>query len=322
MRRTWRWVSLGAVSMFVAGFLFAEQDGLRTVRLRSGSTVRGEILKNDNERVVVDLGYTVLEIPADEIERIEDDGAASEGSGASGAGGDIYLVATDRRELTVKENLGRCSEAVVQVRTSIGLGSGFLIHPDGYVVTNHHVIAGERDLTVTLFEDGDRELRRLEFSNVRIVATNPYADLALLKIEDGDRDTFPAVPLGDSSRLRQGQTVFAIGSPLGLERSVSQGIVSLKNRPLGGRIFIQSTAQINLGNSGGPLFNLLGEVVGVNNMKIAAEGIEGLAFAVPSNTLKDFLDNRDAFAFDVRHPNAGFRYIRPPAPPADRTGQE
>jgi serine protease Do len=185
------------------------------------------------------------------------------------------------------------------------------------VVTNHHVIAGEHDLTVTMFESGDRELRRVPFDEIRIVATNPHVDLALLKIEDAGRRELPTVPLGDSSRLRQGQTVFAIGSPLGLERTVSQGIVSLKNRSLGGHIFIQSTAQINPGNSGGPLFDLKGEVVGVNNMKISAQGVEGLGFAVPAQVLKEFLDNRDAFAFDVRHPNAGFRYNEPPVSEGD-----
>jgi serine protease Do len=322
MRRLRCLAGLIAGLVFLAGSPVAEEGGLRTVRLRSGSIVRGEILKTGTDRVIVDLGYTVMEIPADEIERIDDDGEPAGGDGSATLSGDIYLIAADRRELTVKENLERCGEAVVQVRSSIGLGSGFIIHPDGYVVTNHHVIAGEHDLTVTMFEEGDRELRRVPYSNVRIVATNPFADLALLKIEDAGRGELTPVPLGDSSRLRQGQTVFAIGSPLGLERTVSQGIVSLKNRPLGGRIFIQSTAQINMGNSGGPLFNLRGEVVGVNNMKIAAAGIEGLGFAVPANTLKDFLDNRDAFAFDVRHPNAGFRYNRPPGQESEDIPQE
>jgi serine protease Do len=309
-----RWV---AGLVIVASPLLADDEGLRTVHLHSGATVRGEILKTAPDRVVIDLGYTVLAIPADEVERIDTDGETTQADGPTALGGDVYLVASERRELTVKENVDRCGAAVVQVSSSIGMGSGFLIHPDGYVVTNHHVIAGEHDLTVTMFESGDRELRRVPFDEIRIVATNPHVDLALLKIEDTGRRELPTVPLGDSSRLRQGQPVFAIGSPLGLERTVSQGIVSLKNRSLGGHIFIQSTAQINPGNSGGPLFDLQGEVVGVNNMKISAQGVEGLGFAVPAQVLKEFLDNRDAFAFDVRHPNAGFRYNEPPVSEGD-----
>ena len=121
-------------------------------------------------------------------------------------------------------------------------------------------------------------------------------------------------PVSQRLAIEGGEPVFAIGSPLGLERTVSQGIISLKNRPLGGQLYIQTTAQINPGNSGGPLFNLRGEIVGVNNMKAMMVGIEGVNFAIPAATLKEFLRNRDAFAFDTRHPNAGFRYLEPPRP--------
>ena len=81
---------------------------------------------------------------------------------------------------------------------------------------------------------------------------------------------------------------------------------------IGGRLYLQTTTQINPGNSGGPLFNMRGEVIGVNNMKIAAIGAEGLGFAISLNVLKSFLDNRDAYAFDPRNPNTGFRYLKPP----------
>ena len=89
-------------------------------------------------------------------------------------------------------------------------------------------------------------------------------------------------------------------------------IVSSRNRLVDGLLYIQTTTQINPGNSGGPLFNLRGEVVGVNNMKAMAVGVEGLNFAIPATVLKNFLSNRDAFAFDPRSPNAGFRYNPPP----------
>lgn len=125
------------------------------------------------------------------------------------------------------------------------------------------------------------------------------------------------MPLGDSQSVGEGQTVFAIGSPLGLERTVSQGIISLRNRALGGLLYLQTTTQINPGNSGGPLFNLRGEVVGVNNMKPMMTGIEGLNFAIPVSVLKTFIINRDAYAFDPRNPNAGFRYLQPSSFPRE-----
>lgn len=316
-------VRLGAALLvFVLASPGAMTEGRETIYLRDGSLIQGEILKRRADDIVVDLGFTVVTIPAEEIEKIV---AAEEEQPAEGpavTGGDLFRVAPRQPEQTVRENVDRCGEAVVQVRTSIGLGSGFIIHSEGYVVTNHHVIAGEHKITVTMFEQGDRELRRVQFDDVRIVAINPHSDLALLKIEGADGRELPTVPLGDSSRLGQGQTVFSIGSPLGLDRSVSQGIVSLKNRPLGGHIFIQSTTPINPGNSGGPLFNLRGEVIGINNMKVTAEGIEGLGFGIPSNILIEFLKNRDAFAFDARSPNAGFRYNEPPVSPTARESTE
>jgi len=154
----------------------------------------------------------------------------------------------------------------------------------------------------------------VQFPKVRIVALDARLDLALLKIEDAGDTVFPTVPLGDTQELTDGQTVFAIGSPLGLDRTVSQGIVSSRNRPLDGQLYIQTTTQINPGNSGGPLFNLRGEVVGISNMKAMIVGVEGLNFAIPVAVAKSFLRNRDAFAFDPRNSNAGFRYLAPPQP--------
>ena len=205
-------------------------------------------------------------------------------------------------------------EAVVLIRTPIGLGSGFLIHPDGYIVTNDHVVAGERQISVTQFKGSGAKLAKQNFDNVKILASGGNLDLALLKIEGLGKDfKFPFVTLGSSPNLKQGERVFAIGSPLGLERSVSEGIVSLRNRIISDRLHIQTTAEISPGNSGGPLFNYRGEVVGVNNMKVVAQGAEGLGFSIPVDSLKTFLINRDAYAFDPRNPNAGFRYTTPPA---------
>jgi len=105
--------------------------------------------------------------------------------------------------------------------------------------------------------------------------------------------------------------VFAIGSPLGLERTVTEGILSTKTRQMGGALYLQTTAQINPGNSGGPLFNLRGEVIGVTNMKLTFG--EGLGFAIPGDELKYFLNHRDAFAYDNDNPSNPFRYLEPPS---------
>ncbi|MDR1816749.1 MAG: trypsin-like peptidase domain-containing protein [Puniceicoccales bacterium] len=290
------------------------REKLSLIALASGAEIRGEILSDKPERVVVDLGFTLLSVPRDAIASVA---PLTAGGRATGGvfNGDLFREGGGGGASTVRELSARVAPAVVQVNSPTGLGSGFVIHPDGYVITNDHVVAGETQLSVTIFEGDGKTMRKRVCRRVRIVAASARLDLALLKVEDAP-GPLPTVPLGNSETLRQGAQVFAVGSPLGLERSVSAGIVSLRNRDMGDRLLVQTTAQINPGNSGGPLFNLHGEVVGVNDLKIVRLGAEGLGFAIPVDAVKDFLRNRDAYAFDPANPNAGFRYFTPPAPPA------
>ena len=286
------------------------------VVLKNGSELRAEVLKEREDSLVLDLGSTILTLLRTDIARIEKEAdKAAAGQKAAAQSEDMYFVEPAREAMTVEKNVQRVAEAVVQIQTASGLGSGFIINKMGHVITNQHVIAGEREITVLVYKKKQGGLEKLSFTKVKIIAMNGYLDLAILQIDDPAAESLPFVPVGDSDALTQGQQVFAIGSPLGLERSVSQGIVSVKARETRGTWCIQSTTQINPGNSGGPLFNSRGEVVGVNNMKMAGVGVEGLGFSIPANVMKPFLKNRDAFAFDPRNPNAGFRYLPPPAPP-------
>jgi serine protease Do len=162
-------------------------------------------------------------------------------------------------------------------RTRKGMGSGVIISPDGYVLTNNHVVEGAKEVVVTLAD-------RKEYRG-RIVGTDPQTDLAVLKIEA--RETFPASSLGNSDDLKVGDWVVAIGNPFGLDRTVTAGIVSAKGRVIGAGPydnFIQTDASINPGNSGGPLINMQGEVVGINTA-IMPNG-QGIGFAIPVNTAK------------------------------------
>jgi serine protease Do len=158
------------------------------------------------------------------------------------------------------------------------LGSGFIIDQDGHVVTNNHVIEDADQIKVKLNDENEFD--------AQVVGRDPSTDLALLKIKSKNHD-FPVVKLGDSSQLRVGQWVVAIGSPFGLERTVTAGIVSAKGRVIGSGPyddFIQTDASINPGNSGGPLLNLKGEVIGINTA-IVATG-QGIGFAIPINLAK------------------------------------
>jgi serine protease Do len=211
----------------------------------------------------------------------------------------------------VQDLVKQIGEAVVQVRTPGGLGSGFFINADGYLITNFHVIQGETEISVEVYHRRDGQLDRETYKQVKIIAINKFQDLALLKIEDKDAPKFKHVSLGNSDALSVGDSVFAIGSPMGLERTVTSGILSTKTRELEGELYLQTTAQINPGNSGGPLFNMAGEVIGVTNMKIMFG--EGLGFAIPVELVKNFLDHRDAFAYSTDNPNNPFRYLEPPS---------
>jgi serine protease Do len=312
-------LSLGVLAAACMAVSVLAADTVKIV-LKNGAELRGEVLKEREDSVVLDLGHTVLTLPRAEISVLEK--ATASAKAAAVQGEDIYFVEPGREAVTVEKNVQRVAESVVQIQTASGLGSGFIINKLGYVITNQHVIAGEREITVVVYRKKPGGLEKQPFTQVKIIAMNGFLDLAILQIDDPAAASLPFVPMGDSETLTQGQEVFAIGSPLGLERSVSKGIVSIRARENGGRWYIQSTTQINPGNSGGPLFNARGEVVGVNNMKAAGVGVEGLGFSIPSNVLKLFLKNREAFAFDPRNPNSGFRYLPPPAPPTEKSKPE
>ncbi|MBT3539977.1 MAG: trypsin-like serine protease [Opitutae bacterium] len=282
------------------------------VELQNGSSISGELIKENADYWIVDLGFDLIKIPERDCLKVIRN-LSEESQQVSGTGNHLYRQNPRASVQPLGALVERLGEAVVMIRTPTGLGSGFIVHQDGYVVTNDHVVAGERIISITQFRKGKNELIKENYNNVRIVATGGNIDLALLKIEGQSmQKKFPTVALGNSNDLKQGERVFAIGSPLGLERSVSEGIVSLRNRIIQARLHVQTTAAISPGNSGGPLFNYRGQVVGVNNMKVVSSGAEGLGFAIPVRQLKTFLENRDAFAFDPRNPNAGFRYTSPP----------
>jgi serine protease Do len=169
-----------------------------------------------------------------------------------------------------------------------GIGSGVIISPDGYIITNNHVVEGATAVKVTL---SDRRM-----FDAKVIGTDPLTDLAVIKIEGSN---FPNVPLGDSTQLHPGQTVLAFGNPLGFRFTVTRGIVSALNRPnpynddprKPGQ-YIQTDAAINQGNSGGPLVNARGEVIGINTFLISPSGsFSGMGFAIPTQIVQPVMDS-------------------------------
>lgn len=289
------------------------------IRLKDLGALQGTILAEKTDLIAIDVGYTVLSVPRGEIIAIErgtdlddtpDQTTGAAGGDQPGADGLYRIAGHEARELPVRDLVLDLGESVVQVKTPGGLGSGFFINEDGSLITNFHVIEGETRISVEVYHQSERGLERRTYKDVRIIALNKFADLALLRIEDEGAPAFEPVPIGDTDRLSVGDRVFAIGSPLGLERTVTEGILSTKTRLIEGALYLQTNAQINPGNSGGPLFNLRGQVVGVTNMKLMFG--EGLGFAIPAATVRHFLDHRDAYAYDNDNPSNAYRYLEPP----------
>jgi serine protease Do len=297
------------------------------IELKDKATINGKILTEKHDQIAVDIGYTVLVIPRNQIAKISkgdvpEPPAKKAATPKANTGTDEPEFAeirpgfysTPARTVAVqnvRDLVNLIGEAVVQVRTPSGLGSGFIINAAGFLMTNFHVIEGETQISVEVYHQKNGELARKSYKQVRIIAMNKFEDLALLKIDDKDAPKFNHVVLGSADALSVGERVFAIGSPLGLERTVTEGILSTKTRQLGGALYLQTTAQINPGNSGGPLFNLRGEVIGVTNMKITFG--EGLGFAIPAESVRFFLDHRDAFTYSNDNPSNAYRYLEPPS---------
>lgn len=280
-----------------------------TIRFTDGRVVRAPILKETSDTVWLDMAFDVLKVPRSLIESIER--ANPDEAPQSAAPADkLFSSARNLPERSARDQAERFGEAVILISTPSGLGSGFLIHPDGYAVTNAHVIQGETRVKCTVFQKGQADFQRLVIDDARILAVNNHLDLALLKLEHPNKKPFHTVYVSADDALAVGENVFAIGAPLGLERTLSRGVIATTLRNFEGVTYIQTTAQINPGNSGGPLFNDRGEVIGVCNMKIPFG--EGLGFAIPARYLRDFLNNREAFAYDKDNPNSGYSYNQPP----------
>ena len=178
----------------------------------------------------------------------------------------------------------------MQTQEVEGLGSGFIINEEGYILTNYHVIQGAQEISVTLSNDVT--------TTAQVVNYDENQDVAMIKITDENVEIPATVELGDSDALQPGEEVIAIGTPLSTELSstVTKGIISATSRSVAVESgvtmnLIQTDAAINAGNSGGPLVNTKGEVVGINSSKISGEAVEGIGFSIPINDIKDKIES-------------------------------
>jgi serine protease Do len=294
----------------------AAARGFETLVLKDGQKITGEVVAEKGTALYVDLGYDLLRVPRDQVARRTKTDLVDPPARPSARGAALdttgFFTSGVLKPADVKELVGTYGEAVISIETPSAKGSGFIINKDGYAITNAHVIQGETRISAILYLNAGDGLTRRRIEDVEIVALNSFFDLALLKLPLPAALKPNHVVLGIDDEVNAGDGVFAVGNPLGLERSVTQGIVSSRSRSLSGQLFLQTDTAINPGNSGGPLFNHRGEVIGVTSRGIHAAAADNLGFAIPISYVKEFILHREAFSFDKANPNSGYRYLDPP----------
>jgi len=246
--------------------------------LGNGCTVQGRVLRETEQAIFLDVGYDVLKVPVAAVIRRE----GVDGRSTGHIRHETLFARAELPERSVAEGSKVFGEAVVKIEAAGGQGSGFVTHADGWIVTNFHVVKGEVEVDVVVFHQGPNGFEPRTIKKCRVDAINPAMDIALVKMDPPKELELKTVYLGDSDAMKVGDTVYAIGAPIGLDRTVSSGIISVRDRTFEGRCHFQITVPINPGNSGGPLFNLRGEVVGINSQIYSRSGgYQGVPFAIP-----------------------------------------
>ena len=323
-----RLARLGLLAGILAASAWATDSRLT---LRNGAQVQAEVVKETPETLFVDFGFDLFGIPRSEIASRESQVPASAPVAASSPAaegqeeeaalqGDTWEqisreALANRKKRGAVQVLDWAQKGVVIVSTPSGFGAGFVIDGQGRILTNQHVVLDEKYVDVTLVQRKAGQIKRDKIKSVEILALSPLMDIALLQLPEEERkkvDLAP-LPLAAEGSLAEGDTVYAIGNPgMGreiLDFTLSEGIVSALTRNFSEVLYIQTTAAVNPGNSGGPLINDFGEVVGLVSLKAIFQ--EGIAFALPVDYIRFFLRNQKAFAYGKANPNTGYHYLTP-----------
>ncbi|MBN1516115.1 trypsin-like peptidase domain-containing protein [Candidatus Sumerlaeota bacterium] len=301
-------------------------DNVRRFKLQSGMQVEGQLIKETDDYYFLDMGFDILKVPRSSVaEAIKtlienttaDSGAATESYKTVEREGAMpyQTVRPFNPGLRHKEMIERVKLGVVVVSNAQGLGSGFIIDDLGHIITNNHVIGGEKYQKITLLQLNGKQVERVKIEEAPVLASSQLMDIALLKIPDEELDKLQLHPLRiyDGPSLQAGEQVYAVGNPgMGdkiLEYTVTDGIISSPNRNINDLLYIQTNAAVNPGNSGGPMINSRGEVVGLVTLKASFQ--EGIAFALPAQYIHLFLQNDKSFEFDKQSGKSGYRYLDP-----------
>ncbi len=298
--------------------------------LHGGGEVFGRIVKETPATVFVDAGPEILPIavgsierrvPLEELEQEAKSGRPRVGAGAGtvdpATGAIVFRGDGAKSSRSQTEILDHAKRSVVLVSNSRGRGSGWVLDKEGRIVTNHHVVGNEKFQTVTLFVPQGTQWERKRFDNCMVEAFSRVYDIAIVRLDTEAlaREKVELVPIAVAApdSLKAGEQVFAVGNPgMGgtiLAHTISEGIVSSLARNFDDVIYIQTTAAVNPGNSGGPLLDARGNVVGLITLKATFQ--EGIAFALPTSLILHFLANSKAFEYSETNRNKGFKYLPP-----------
>jgi serine protease Do len=296
-------------------------------RLEGGGEIVGEFVKETPSDVYIDIGPQIISVPVTSVlskalltDLGKDGGSAGVGTGVfDSATGSLIFRSRDAgsRVLSQQEVLETVKRGVVLVSNPGGLGTGWLIDNEGRLLTNHHVVGNESYQTVTLFVKNGNQWDKKKIDNCSVEAFSSLLDLAIVKLDMAKVKeqgiTLYPLTIAAPDSLEPGDVVYAVGNPgmgrMVLDHTISEGIVSSLTRNFNDVIYLQTTAAVNPGNSGGPLINQRGEVVGVVTLKAIFQ--EGVAFALPVDYVIHFLKNSQAYALDDANRNKGFRYLPP-----------
>lgn len=302
-------------------------------QLQGGGELVGRVTKETPDSVFVDIGPEIVRIPAssivkrtplaDAMKAAAESASAKAGGSGSGvfdpATGTLVFRGGQGAELrSVTETINNAKRSVVLVSNSRGLGTGWVLDNEGRIVTNHHVVGNEKFQAVTVFipqANGQYERRKID--DCEVEAFSSLLDIAIVKVDPAKaaekKIQLEPLSIAAPGSLQPGDRVFAVGNPgmgrMVLEQTVSEGIVSNLARNFSDVIYVQTTAAVNPGNSGGPLLNERGEVVGLITLKASFQ--EGIAFALPSAWILQFVQNQRSYAFSEMNRNRGVRYLTP-----------
>jgi serine protease Do len=287
-----------------AGLPAAEVD----VHLSGGHEVRADLLRESDDALFLDLGYDVLRVPRTAITGL----VTSQEASAEAATEIVPLPEGTAAISDFQEDLDLIRRAIVLVSNPRGFGAGFVIDPAGLILTNYHVVTDEEFNRVTFYRPGGQT--PLNIDDVELIAFSRLFDIALLKIPEKAMPAEPLIALSLAEEAPSvGDACHAIGNPgMGraiLSQTVSEGIISSLQRNFNDVLYIQTTAAVNPGNSGGPLLNGRGEVIGLITYKAFFQ--ENIAFALPARQIRLFLANRNAYLFTDLNPNAGHKFLDP-----------